>query len=284
MLTGTLTSGSESVTGLSSTSNLNVGDVVIGTGIPFGTYISAINSSSSITLSQNATTGGSQSLTFDATAFNVDLNGTTAGTGYDQLQNSSSGGNLGSGVEPLNVAIGPSFSGTAGTNYVIVSTAGSISGNFLNLTNGTVFSSDGQTFKIQYNVTGLGFGGSNDDVVLTYEGPSSVTLSASTVAGDTAMTSGNDVTVTYTSEGVVQSGVALYDGHTVTTEVDAGTTVTYTSTSSGSTGTHRWATNTTSYTVSSSTTSIANTYYEQYSETFGRRWRPAETRCRTPTT
>src|SRR5262249_43841886 len=43
------------VTGLSSTANLVVGESVTGTGIPAGATISAINSSTQITLSQNAT-------------------------------------------------------------------------------------------------------------------------------------------------------------------------------------------------------------------------------------
>ena len=60
---GTLTSGSASVTGVNSTTGLIVGDIVTGTGIQSGTTIQAINSSTStITLSANATVSGSQSL------------------------------------------------------------------------------------------------------------------------------------------------------------------------------------------------------------------------------
>ncbi len=62
--TGTLTSGSASVTGLSSTTGLVIGQIVTGTGIPAGTTIGAINvSTAAITLTENATTSGSQSLT-----------------------------------------------------------------------------------------------------------------------------------------------------------------------------------------------------------------------------
>ena len=63
--TGTLTSGSASVTSLSSTAPFFVGESVIGTGIPSGTTISQVNSSSAITLSQAATLKGSSSLTFE---------------------------------------------------------------------------------------------------------------------------------------------------------------------------------------------------------------------------
>jgi hypothetical protein len=66
--TGTLTSGSASVTGVSSTAGLAAGDVVSGTGIPSGTTITAVNSSTStVTLSANATTTGTANLT--ATVF-----------------------------------------------------------------------------------------------------------------------------------------------------------------------------------------------------------------------
>ena len=70
-LQGTLTSGSNSVTGLTSgggssftTANLSVGESVFGIGIPAGTTISQINSSTQITLSQNATVSDPEDLTF----------------------------------------------------------------------------------------------------------------------------------------------------------------------------------------------------------------------------
>ena len=64
-LTGSITSGSASVTGLSSTSALAVGSQVTGAGIPSNTTILQINNGTSITLSANATaTNASASLTF----------------------------------------------------------------------------------------------------------------------------------------------------------------------------------------------------------------------------
>ncbi len=61
--TGTLASGSASVTGVSSTAGLAAGEVVTGTGIPAGTTILSVNSSTStVTLSANATTSGSENL------------------------------------------------------------------------------------------------------------------------------------------------------------------------------------------------------------------------------
>jgi len=61
--TGTLTKGSASVTGISSTTGLVAGASVTGTGVPSGTTILTVNSSTAITLSANATVTGSQSLT-----------------------------------------------------------------------------------------------------------------------------------------------------------------------------------------------------------------------------
>ena len=58
---GTLTTGSDSVTGITNVGSLALGDTVEGTGIPAGTTIVAINGGS-ITLSNNATASGSQTL------------------------------------------------------------------------------------------------------------------------------------------------------------------------------------------------------------------------------
>jgi len=64
VFTGTLTSGSPSVTGISSTTGLVAGRNISGTGIPSGTTILSVSSSTAtITLSANATASGTQSLT-----------------------------------------------------------------------------------------------------------------------------------------------------------------------------------------------------------------------------
>ena len=63
-VTGTLTSGLAAVTGLSSMTELAVGQTVLGPGIPGGTTIEAIDSSTAtLTLSAAATASGSESLT-----------------------------------------------------------------------------------------------------------------------------------------------------------------------------------------------------------------------------
>ena len=64
---GTETSGSATITGLTSTAILSVGMSVTGTGIPASTTIASIVSATSLTLSAAATGTGAQTLTFGAT-------------------------------------------------------------------------------------------------------------------------------------------------------------------------------------------------------------------------
>lgn len=81
---GTLTTGSSIITGLITT-KLEVGLNVTGTGIPADTVIDSIDSSSQITLNNNVTVTGDQTLTFSKStgetnilfnpAFNFDLDG-----------------------------------------------------------------------------------------------------------------------------------------------------------------------------------------------------------------
>lgn len=91
VLNGTLTNGSTTVTGLSSTSALYVGEYVTGSGLPAGTQIASIGSSGTITLSAAATTTGGKALTFDTATVEgyriingaVDLNRDGAISGAD---------------------------------------------------------------------------------------------------------------------------------------------------------------------------------------------------------
>ena len=64
--TGTLSLSSITVTAMTSTTNIVAGMSVSGTGIPAGTTVATIASSSSITLSQAATVAGSPTLTFNS--------------------------------------------------------------------------------------------------------------------------------------------------------------------------------------------------------------------------
>lgn len=61
---GTLTSGSAVVTNLSNTALLTGAVSVSGTGVPLNTFVASIDSATQLTLSQNATASGTQSLAF----------------------------------------------------------------------------------------------------------------------------------------------------------------------------------------------------------------------------
>ncbi|HVF72717.1 MAG TPA: Calx-beta domain-containing protein [Chthoniobacterales bacterium] len=91
----------------------------------------------------------------------LDLNGTTVGTGYDQL-NVTGAVDLGTRAQPR-VIIGAGFVPTAGDIFTIIKNDGAdeIVGTFLNLPEGTQFVAGGVTFAISYR------GGDGNDVTLT---------------------------------------------------------------------------------------------------------------------
>lgn len=62
--TGTLTEGSAVVTGIPSTTGLDTTYMVVGTGINSGVFIQSVDSATEVTLNQEATESGSQTLTF----------------------------------------------------------------------------------------------------------------------------------------------------------------------------------------------------------------------------
>ncbi|MGO8897425.1 MAG: autotransporter-associated beta strand repeat-containing protein, partial [Isosphaeraceae bacterium] len=95
-------------------------------------------------------------------ALDVDLNGTTAGSGFDQL-NVTGTTALGSGTSTLNLSVGPNFSASIGATFVIVNTTAGVSGTFAGLSQGSSILASGQTFTISY------LGNSGKEVVLTYQ-------------------------------------------------------------------------------------------------------------------
>ena len=70
-LTGTTTTGSAVVTGLSSTTGLDTTYMVSGTGINQDTYISTVDSATQVTLTQSATASGTVTLTFGKTKYDM---------------------------------------------------------------------------------------------------------------------------------------------------------------------------------------------------------------------
>ncbi len=98
-------------------------------------------------------------LTLASTAtFAADLNGTTAGTSYDQV-NVSGAVSLGN----ANLALNALYLPMGGDSYVLINNAGSnpVSGTFFGLPEGAVFTQGGLQYRITYQ------GGDGNDVVVT---------------------------------------------------------------------------------------------------------------------
>jgi hypothetical protein len=120
-----------------------------------------------------------------SSTFAVSLDGTTAGTGYDQL---AVNGAVSLGSAALAPTLG--FSPTLGQVFTIILNlgGGAVSGTFAGLPEGSVFSVGGVPMKISY------VGGSGDDVTLTVvqATPTITTIPGGTVAvgGGTPLTDG----------------------------------------------------------------------------------------------
>lgn len=83
--TGTTSSGSPSITGLSSTAGLTIGQTVFGVGIPAAAIISSITGPTSITISANATASGSNPLNFGAILWPSLISCNVLGTSTDYV-------------------------------------------------------------------------------------------------------------------------------------------------------------------------------------------------------
>ena len=82
-------------------------------------------------------------------AFDVDLGGTTPGSGYDQLN--VAGTVSIAATTLLNVNLASGYTPAPNTTYTILASTGAISGTFNGLANGATFTSGGTTFQITYN-------------------------------------------------------------------------------------------------------------------------------------
>ncbi len=170
--TGTTIGGSGTVAGITTTSGtVSPGDSATATGI--------------LTDTGNLVFSGSST-------FAAELNGTTAGTGYDQLVAGGTGGNIDINGTTLSVTLGSAFPTGGGQQYTILhNTATSpINGTFTGLAQGaTLTLTSGQSFSISY--TG---GTDGRDVVLTSLLSTTTTLSP--VSG--THVTGQSVTLTAT--------------------------------------------------------------------------------------
>ena len=140
--------------------------------------------------------------------FAVLLDGTTAGTGYDELNIT---GTASLGNSTLDLSLGSNFaaSATIGARYVIVSTTQGVSGTFSGLASGDTFNADGDEFTISYA------NGGGKNVVLTYDGPSTTT-SVSLMTGTNPAVYSTALTfmATVTSASAPTGTVEFYDGAT----------------------------------------------------------------------
>jgi hypothetical protein len=84
------------------------------------------------------------------TSFAVDLNGATAGSGYDSLHVT---GTATLGDAFLNVHTG--FGSANGNNYTILTATAGVSGKFNGLNDLDTFTADGRTFQIHYSATSV---------------------------------------------------------------------------------------------------------------------------------
>lgn len=90
-------------------------------------------------------------VTFDAAStFRVELNGTTPGSGHDQLDASAA---VSLGGSTLTATLG--FPSTVGDAFVILRSAVGVTGNFAGLSDGTVFTVTGKAFRINYSTTAV---------------------------------------------------------------------------------------------------------------------------------
>ena len=117
-------------------------------------------------------------VTFSATGhYTVDLNGQNPGTGYDQL-NVSGTVSLGNAGLTINMPFGSPVA--VGQQLVIINNdaADSITGTFLGVPEGTIYSLNGFNIKLSY------VGGTGNDAVFTVLSVPGATVSSSVTSGD----------------------------------------------------------------------------------------------------
>jgi fibronectin-binding autotransporter adhesin len=151
------------------------------------------------------------SLSFSATGgYTVDIDGATAGTGFDQV---TASGPVTLNGATLQVNGGLGFSPVTGTTFDILVNSGAAPGTFAGLPEGaTVTSSSGQLYSISY----VG-GSSGHDVVLTaVASPTQLAVTAPPTA-----TAGMPFSVTITAEDAGGNKLAAFSG-TVTLSSSAG--------------------------------------------------------------
>lgn len=160
-----------------------------GTSLRGSGQVGAITSASGTVSPGNTATGilsSTGNLSLDANStLSVTLNGTTAGTGYDQL---TVAGQVALGGATLQTTVG--FNAANNDQFTIINNTGSaaVSGTFAGLPQGATVVVSDESFQISYT------GGDGNDVVLTHL----QTTSTSLTAAPTSSTFGQAVTLTAT--------------------------------------------------------------------------------------
>lgn len=229
--TTTVNAGTLLVNGSQGSSNVSLtGGILGGTGT-----VGSITATGGI-VSPGTSPGilNSGSVTFNsAMAFSVELNGTVAGSGYDQLNVT---GTVTPGDAVLSVSMG--FQPDVGTQFRIINNDGtdSVTGSFADLAEGSSFVFDDQLFTITYQ------GGDGNDVVLTRSKADTETTLASSPNPSKfgqSVTFTASVSVTPPGSGTPTGTVTFKDGQTTlgTGDLDSSGQATFT-TSALSVGSH----------------------------------------------
>lgn len=122
-----------------------------------------------------------------ASTFRAELNGTTAGTSYDQL-NVTGAVNLGGST--LNASLG--FTVALGDSFIIVNNDGTdaVTGTFSGLAEGAFLTVNGQSMRITYT------GGTGNDIVLTRQNPGQPGITVTPTSGLVTTEAGGTATFT----------------------------------------------------------------------------------------
>ena len=166
-----------------------------------GTYAGSVNVDGTIQAGTPSTTGilTTGNLTFGSGTLDVQLNGTTAGSGYDQV--SANGVNLTGAT--LVATLGAGFNPTVGTSFKIISNTSNnpITSTFVGQPEGSVIMIGGLPFTISY------VGGDGNDVVLTRVASTTTTLTSNPVG---PITQGTSITFTATISGSPSVGAVSF--------------------------------------------------------------------------
>lgn len=187
---GTTTSGSKVVTGLSDTSNMRAGMAVSGTGIATGSSIVSVDSSSQITLSANAT--GSATVTITVAPYGI-------GDGSTTFNLPDLRGRVTAGKDDM----GGSAAGRLSQSYFGVVQSGTT-------TSGSkVITGLSDTSVMRAGMTVKGTGIASNSIIATVDSSSQITLNNNcTASGTVPLTIGEAATALGASGGE--------DGHTLT--------------------------------------------------------------------